>query len=480
MNLSGGGILLKTFKGGLHVPDHKENTNKIPIRKIDGAPIHIFPLRQHIGATLEPKVAVGDCVKIGDVLAESTAFLSVPVHASISGKVIDIKPYFHPSGVKTTAIFVENDNNYEISENITPYDINSMSRDDIIKAIKDSGVVGMGGAGFPTYVKLSPPAEKKVTHLIINAAECEPYLTSDHRRLLEQGKKVIEGLKICLRLFDLDKGYIGIEANKPDAIAALKALNDDKVEIVPLKTKYPQGSEKHLIKAVSGREVPSGGLPVDVGAIVMNVDTVYQIAETFETGMPLISRIITVAGDAVKIQGPFLAVAVNRADPRGRNAEYHHGAGDRLFPGDHFQRAVLAIDFDHCVSVGAVVGFGHKTLSELFVDGHIEGLGLAADADEGGQAAVLELFCHGVGSIDDGNGEPHFTQIQKSTHRGEIYAFHFAEIQAENGIGRHRFPDGFDGFLRDGTFDENTPAFRAKSDRILHKDILLYVYKRQI
>ena len=300
MNLSGGGILLKTFKGGLHVPDHKENTNKIPIRKIDGAPIHIFPLRQHIGATLEPKVAVGDCVKIGDVLAESTAFLSVPVHASISGKVIDIKPYFHPSGVKTTAIFVENDNNYDISENIKPYDINSMSRDDIIKAIRDSGVVGMGGAGFPTYVKLSPPAEKKVTHLIVNAAECEPYLTSDHRRLLEQGEKVVEGLKICLRLFDLDKGYIGIEANKPDAIAALKALNDNKVEIVPLKTKYPQGSEKHLIKAVSGREVPSGGLPVDVGAIVMNVDTAYQIAETFETGMPLISRIITVAGDAVK------------------------------------------------------------------------------------------------------------------------------------------------------------------------------------
>ena len=292
--------MLKTFKGGLHVPDHKENTNKIPIRKIDGAPVHIFPLRQHIGATLEPKVAVGDSVKIGDVLAESTAFLSVPVHASISGKVTDIKPYFHPSGVKTTAIFVENDNNYEISENIKPYDINSMSKQEIIKAIRDSGVVGMGGAGFPTYVKLSPPEEKKVTHLIVNAAECEPYLTSDHRRLLEQGEKVVRGLKICLSLFDLEKGYIGIEANKPDAIAALKALNDDKIEIVPLKTKYPQGSEKHLIKAVSGREVPSGGLPVDVGAIVMNVDTAYQIAETFETGMPLISRIITVAGDAVK------------------------------------------------------------------------------------------------------------------------------------------------------------------------------------
>ena len=292
--------MLKTFKGGFHIPDHKENTNKIPIRKIDGAPVHIYPLNQHIGAKLEAKVKVGDEVKIGDVLADSEAFLSVPVHASISGKVIDIKPYFHPSGTKTTAIFVENDYKYEVSENVKPHDISKMSKKEILSVIRNCGVVGMGGAGFPVYVKLSPPEEKKVTHLIVNAAECEPYLTSDHRRLLEQGEKVLKGLKICLDLFGLEKGYVGIEANKPDAIDALIKLNDSKVKIVPLKTKYPQGSEKHLIKAITGREVPSGCLPVDVGAIVINVDTAYQIAETFETGMPLISRIITVAGDAVK------------------------------------------------------------------------------------------------------------------------------------------------------------------------------------
>ncbi len=292
--------MLKTFKGGMHIPDHKENTNKIPIRKIDGAPVHIFPLRQHIGAELEAKVNVGDIVKVGDVLADSNAFVSVPVHSSISGKVIDIKPYFHPSGTKTTAVFVENDFKYELSENIKPLDINSMSKKEIVMAIRNSGAVGMGGAGFPTHVKLSPPEGKKVTHLIVNAAECEPYLTSDHRRLLEQGEKVVKGLKICLGLFDLKKGYIAIEVNKSNAIKKLKSLGDERVEIVPLKTKYPQGSEKHLIKAVSGREVPSGGLPVDVGAIVMNVDTAYQIAETFDTGLPLISRIITVAGDAVK------------------------------------------------------------------------------------------------------------------------------------------------------------------------------------
>lgn len=296
----GGGVLLRTFRGGLHVPDHKENTNKIPIRKIDGAPVHIFPLRQHIGAMLEAMVKVGDNVKIGDVLADSSAFVSSPLHSSVSGKVIDIKPYFHPSGTKTMAIFVENDGKYEVSENIKPFDIGSMSKEEIINVIRNSGVVGMGGAGFPTHVKLSPPEDKNVTHLIVNAAECEPYLTSDHRRLLEQGEKVIRGLKICLSLFGLKKGYIAIEANKPDAIEKLKSIGDKMVEIVPLKTKYPQGSEKHIIKAVSGREVPSGGLPVDVGAIVMNVDTAYQIAETFDTGMPLVSRIITVAGDAVK------------------------------------------------------------------------------------------------------------------------------------------------------------------------------------
>ena len=292
--------MLRTFKGGMHIPDHKDNTNKIPIRKIEGATTHIFPVQQHIGAPLEPKVAIGDFVKVGDVLADSEAFVSAPVHSSISGKVIDIKPYFHPSGNKVTAVFVENDFKYEVSEAVKPYDVTTMSKEEIIKAIRNSGVVGMGGAGFPTHVKLSPPKDKKINYVIVNAAECEPYLTSDHRRLLEQGQKVVNGLKIVLSLFDLDKGYIGIEANKPDAITALKALKDDKIEIVPLKTKYPQGSEKHLIKAVTGREVPSGGLPADVGAIVMNVDTAYQIAETFETGMPLVSRIITIGGDAIK------------------------------------------------------------------------------------------------------------------------------------------------------------------------------------
>ncbi len=292
--------MLRTFKGGLHVPDHKEDTNKIPTRTLEGAPVHIFPLHQHIGAMLEPKVKVGDSVKVGTILADSDAYLSVPLHSSVSGIVTEIRPYYHPSGTETMSVFIENDFKYDEETHFMPKRIDTMTKEEIVKVIHDAGIVGMGGAGFPTHVKLSPPKDKKVTHVIVNAAECEPYLTSDHRRLLEEPEKVIAGLRVCLRLFGLEKGYIGIEANKQDAIEKINSLNDKRVEVAALKTKYPQGSEKHLIKAVTGKSVPSGGLPVDVGAIVINVDTAYEIANAFENGMPVVSRIITVAGDCIK------------------------------------------------------------------------------------------------------------------------------------------------------------------------------------
>lgn len=292
--------MFKTFKGGLHVPDHKSETNAKPVRECEGAPVHIFPLQQHIGAALDIKVKVGDYVKVGTVLADSDAFLTVPLHSSISGTVTDIKPHLHTSGAEVTSIFVENDYKYEISEDITPKNVDNMTPQEIIKVIRDAGIVGMGGAGFPTHAKLSPPKEKKVTHVIINGAECEPYITSDHRRLLEDTAEVVLGMHICAKIFGLSKTHIGIEANKPDAIKLLKSLNDPRIEVVELKTKYPQGSEKHLIKAVTGKSVPSGGLPVDAGAIVINVDTAFEIAEAFTKGLPVYQRIITVAGDCIK------------------------------------------------------------------------------------------------------------------------------------------------------------------------------------
>ncbi len=292
--------MFKTFKGGLHIPDHKEATNQIPVREIDGASVHIYPLQQHIGAALELKVQVGDYVRVGDVLADSEAFLSVPLHSSVSGTVTEIKPYPHPSGAEVTSVFIENDYKYEVAENLSPVNVDKMSKEEIVSVIRNAGIVGMGGAGFPTHVKLSPPESKKIDYVIMNAAECEPYLTSDHRRLLENTDMVAAGFRICLKLFGLEKGYVGIESNKPDAAEALRKLSDSKLEVIELKTKYPQGSEKQLIKAVTGRTVPSGGLPADVGAIVVNVDTAYDIAMAFMTGMPPVSRIITVAGDCIK------------------------------------------------------------------------------------------------------------------------------------------------------------------------------------
>ncbi len=291
--------MFKTFRGGLHIPDCKETTNKIPSREIEGAKVHIFPLRQHIGALLDPTVKVGDSVKAGDVIADSEAYLSAPLHSSVSGTVIDIKPYPTPSGAEVMSIFVENDFKYTEKE-YEPKNVNTMTAGEIVEVIHRAGIVGMGGAGFPTHVKLSPPEGKKITHVIMNAAECEPYITSDHRRLLEDTAEVAAGLRICAKIFGLEKAYIGIEANKPDAAEALRNLNDSRIEVVELKTKYPQGSEKHLIKAVTGKSVPPGGLPADVGAVVINVDTAYEIEEAFKTGMPVTSRIVTVSGDCIK------------------------------------------------------------------------------------------------------------------------------------------------------------------------------------
>lgn len=293
--------MLHTFKGGLHIPDYKQLTSSKAVVCLDGDKIHIYPLQQHIGAPLQPKVEKGDTVKVGQIIADSDAFVSTPVHSSVSGTVIDIKPYLHPSGAKVTAIFVENDFAYEKAEDIKPYDVDAMTREEMLAVVRNAGIVGMGGAGFPTHVKLSPSADKKIEYLIINCAECEPYITADHRRMLEDTDSIIDGIGIVMKILGLPNAYVGIEANKPDAIKVMKerAVQAGNITILPLKTKYPQGAEKQLIFAITKRQVPSGGLPADAGAIVMNVDTVSQISKTFRTGMPLIKRVVTVSGDAI-------------------------------------------------------------------------------------------------------------------------------------------------------------------------------------
>ena len=291
-----------TFRGGLHIDDHKSATNTVPIKKLEGCEIHTYPLQQHIGAPLEATVAVGDTVKVGQKIADTQAFVSAPVHSSVSGTVKAVEPRLHTSGAMVTAVVIENDGKYEVCEKISPKgDYKNYTPEQLVGFIREAGIVGMGGAGFPTHVKLSPPKEKKITHVIVNGAECEPYLTSDHRKMLENPDEVLLGLKTVMHIFGLKEGYVGIETNKPDAIESMKAeaAKSGDIHIVPLKTKYPQGAEKQLINAVSGKVVPAGGLPADVGCVVINVDTAVSIGNIFTTGMPLISRIVTVSGDCV-------------------------------------------------------------------------------------------------------------------------------------------------------------------------------------
>ncbi|MBR0088391.1 MAG: electron transport complex subunit RsxC [Clostridia bacterium] len=294
-----------TFKGGFHIRDHKELTNTIPTKRVPDCDMHIFPMRQHIGAPLKPLVQIGDKVKVGQKIADSEEFVSAPVHSSVSGTVTDIQQYFHDSTAMVDAIFVKNDKEYTVSEDVCPKDYTKMTTEEILKTIREAGIVGMGGAGFPTHVKLAP--RNKVDYVIINGAECEPYITSDHRYMLENADDIIYGLKIAMKALGLSDGHIGVELNKPDGMEALKASKEygANIHIIALKTKYPQGAEKQLIKAVTGRNVPAGKLPADAGAVVVNVATAVAIANAFKTGMPAIEKNVTVSGDAVQNPSNF-------------------------------------------------------------------------------------------------------------------------------------------------------------------------------
>lgn len=297
-----------TFKGGIHPDACKEHTNKIPINVLSGSKEHVFLLQQHIGAPAEPIVEIGQKVFVGTKIADSQAFVSCPIHSSVSGTVKSVEKRLAPSGMLVNAIIIENDELYELDSSVQPKgEIEDLSPKEIINIVREAGIVGMGGAGFPTHVKLSPPPEKKIDYVIVNGAECEPYLTSDHRVLIEKTSHVLDGLKAVMKVFGLEKGYIGIEKNKPDAIISVKNMLSEYpgIEVKELVTKYPQGSEKQLINAITKREVPVGGLPADVGCVVINVDTARAISRAIRTGMPLVKRIVTVSGDCVKSPANF-------------------------------------------------------------------------------------------------------------------------------------------------------------------------------
>jgi Na+-translocating ferredoxin:NAD+ oxidoreductase subunit C len=294
---------LKTFTHGIHPTYYKELTRDKATVDLPLPQEVIIPLQQHIGAPCQPQVKPKEEVQVGQIVGDSEAFVSSPVHASVAGvvKKIELRP--HPGGGRVNSVVIAvNDADQTIPPKGDTVDAASLSPDEIRTAVKQAGLVGLGGAGFPTHIKLNPPKGKTIDTVIINAAECEPYLTSDHRIMLEQPDDVIYGAKLIMRAFGLQKGYIGVEVNKTDAIDILRQTitPNDQIEIVPLEVKYPQGAEKMLIEAVTGRRVPPGGLPMDVNANVNNVSGAVAVARAVRDGVPVIERIVTVTGRGIR------------------------------------------------------------------------------------------------------------------------------------------------------------------------------------
>ncbi|PXV85657.1 electron transport complex protein RnfC [Lachnotalea glycerini] len=297
-----------TFKGGLHPYDGKDLSKDRPIKTVLPKGELIYPLSQHIGAPAVPVVAKGDRVLKGQKIAEAAGFVSANIHSSVSGTVKAIEPRLTVTGATINSIIIENDGEYEEIEYQKVKSLDQLSKDEIRNLIKEAGIVGMGGAGFPTHVKLMPKDDKAIDYVIANCAECEPYLTSDYRRMLEEPEKIVSGLKVILKLFDNAKGILAVEDNKPDCIEKLNQIvqKEDRIEVVSLKTKYPQGAERQLIYASTGRAINSSMLPADAGCVVNNVDTITAIYMAVCEGKPLMHRIVTVTGNAIKNPQNFL------------------------------------------------------------------------------------------------------------------------------------------------------------------------------
>lgn len=295
-------MALATFKGGIHPPDRKELAKDKPISTAKPPKRVVVPLVQHIGAPCKPTVSIGQEVKKGELIGAPEGFVSAPVHSSISGKVVAIGDFPIATGRMVTSVIIENDGKEEWSPLKDNPDHTNLSQEELRGKIKEAGIVGMGGAAFPAHVKLSPPKEKTVDVVILNGAECEPYLTADYRLMIERPNDVVAGLKVLMRVLRVNKGFIGIENNKPDAVEAMKQAvsGDHNIHVCALEVKYPQGAEKMLIKATVDRDVPPRGLPMDVGAVVHNIGTAIAVYEAARYGKPLIERVVTVTGEGIK------------------------------------------------------------------------------------------------------------------------------------------------------------------------------------
>ena len=307
---------LAGYYGGVHPSERKEFTEHLPLVRFPEPEEVVIPLSMHAGAPANPVVQVGDTVKVGQKIGEAAAFISSPIHSSVSGTVVAIEPHGHATRGECLSVVIRSDGKNTLDESVKPHkSLDELTPDEIVEIVREAGIVGMGGAGFPTSVKLKPP--KPIDTILLNGCECEPYLTADHRVLLEFADDVIYGLKAIIKTVNAEKGLIVIEDNKPDAIELMQAktADCDNIEVVVAKTKYPQGAEKMLIKRVMGRQVPRGGLPADVGCVVSNISTTKAISDAIQKGMPLIERVVTVTGERIKNPGNYIVkIGTNTKD----------------------------------------------------------------------------------------------------------------------------------------------------------------------
>lgn len=295
-------MTLFKFKGGIHPPENKELTEMLEIKDFCATKYIYLPMIQHIGSVLEPLVKVGDRVLKGQKIADSQGKMSVPIHSPVSGKIVGIEIMTFTLRGKVNTLIIENDFKEEWTEKTPILNYKNCSKEILLDKIREMGLVGLGGALFPTHIKLNPSPEKKIINLIVNAAECEPYLNSDNRLIIEKTKEILEGIEIILQILGIEEAVIGIEDNKKMAIIELESLIKDskKIKLAVLKTRYPQGGEKQLIKAIYNKVVPEGKIPPDIGIIVVNITTAFWVYNAIAKGYPLIEEIVTVAGGAIK------------------------------------------------------------------------------------------------------------------------------------------------------------------------------------
>ena len=378
---------LEGYYGGVHPTERKEFTEHLPLERFPDPEVVVIPLSMHAGAPANPVVQVGDTVKVGQKIGEAAAFISSPIHSSVSGTVIAIENHGHATRGECLSVVIRSDGKNTLHESVKPHkDLESLTPDEIVDIVKEAGIVGMGGAGFPTSVKLKPA--KPVDTILLNGCECEPLLTADHRVLLEFADDVIYGLKAIMKAVGAEKGVIVIEDNKPDAIQLMKEKTEGLagIEVVEAKTKYPQGAEKMLIKRVTGRKVPSGGLPADVGCVVSNISTTKAISDAIQKGMPLIERVVTVTGERLKKPGNYIVkIGTNTKDLidycggiTGEDVTIKAGGpmmgfvlSDTNVPIMKGSNGIIAVDTDHtaeqpCIKCGRCVDVCPMELSPLY------------------------------------------------------------------------------------------------------------------